>query len=103
MTQLDRQGIVEVSDGGVSVELRGETMTLNIGPQHPSTHGVLRLVAEVDPALFHPAHVELRVHLLLLERLHDARAEHGGSIGELQEDERHELGGEQFVVGKEVE
>jgi len=23
-------------------------MTLNIGPQHPSTHGVLRLVAEVD-------------------------------------------------------
>jgi NADH-quinone oxidoreductase subunit D len=48
MTQLDQHGIVEVSDGGVSVELRGETMTLNIGPQHPSTHGVLRLVAEVD-------------------------------------------------------
>ena len=48
MTQLDRGGIVEVSDGGVSVELRGETMTLNIGPQHPSTHGVLRLIAEVD-------------------------------------------------------
>ncbi len=48
MTQLDRRGIVEVSDGGVSVELRGEAMTLNIGPQHPSTHGVLRLVAEVD-------------------------------------------------------
>jgi NADH-quinone oxidoreductase subunit D len=48
MTQLDHRGIVEVSDGGVSVELRGEAMTLNIGPQHPSTHGVLRLVAEVD-------------------------------------------------------
>ncbi len=48
MTQLDRKGVVEVSDGGVSVELKGETMTLNIGPQHPSTHGVLRLVAEVD-------------------------------------------------------
>lgn len=48
MTQLDKRGIVEVSDGGVSVELKGETMTLNIGPQHPSTHGVLRLVAEVD-------------------------------------------------------
>jgi len=48
MTQLDGRGIVEVSDGGVSVELKGETMTLNIGPQHPSTHGVLRLVAEVD-------------------------------------------------------
>jgi NADH-quinone oxidoreductase subunit D len=48
MTQLDSRGIVEVSDGGVSVELRGEAMTLNIGPQHPSTHGVLRLVADVD-------------------------------------------------------
>ena len=23
-------------------------MTLNIGPQHPSTHGVLRLVVELD-------------------------------------------------------
>lgn len=25
-----------------------ETMTLNMGPQHPSTHGVLRLVVELD-------------------------------------------------------
>ncbi len=29
-------------------ELRTETMTVNMGPQHPSTHGVLRLVLEVD-------------------------------------------------------
>src|SRR5882724_4352752 len=29
-------------------ELRSETMTVNMGPQHPSTHGVLRLVLQLD-------------------------------------------------------
>jgi len=29
-------------------EVRTETMTVNMGPQHPSTHGVLRLVLELD-------------------------------------------------------
>ncbi len=29
-------------------ELRTETMTVNMGPQHPSTHGVLNLVLELD-------------------------------------------------------
>ena len=29
-------------------ELRSETMTVNMGPQHPSTHGVLRLVLQID-------------------------------------------------------
>lgn len=28
--------------------LSGETMVLNMGPQHPSTHGVLRLIVELD-------------------------------------------------------
>src|SRR5512147_2968012 len=28
--------------------LRTETMMVNMGPQHPSTHGVLRLVLELD-------------------------------------------------------
>jgi NADH-quinone oxidoreductase subunit D len=28
--------------------LEGETMLLNMGPQHPSTHGVLRLLLELD-------------------------------------------------------
>ena len=29
-------------------DLRTETMTVNMGPQHPSTHGVLRLVLELS-------------------------------------------------------
>ncbi len=29
-------------------DLVGEKMTLNMGPQHPSTHGVLRLILEID-------------------------------------------------------
>ena len=28
--------------------IHGEEMTLNIGPQHPSTHGVLRLKVKTD-------------------------------------------------------
>ena len=36
------------SEVQVSVELETPDMTLNLGPQHPSTHGVLRLVVKVD-------------------------------------------------------
>jgi NADH-quinone oxidoreductase subunit D len=48
MTTLDADTIRHLSEAQVSVELQTEDMTLNIGPQHPSTHGVLRLVARVD-------------------------------------------------------
>mgnify|MGYP001969828997 CR=1 FL=1 len=33
---------------GYQDELQGETMTLNMGPSHPATHGVLRLKLELD-------------------------------------------------------
>ena len=29
-------------------DIRGDNMLINIGPQHPATHGVLRLVVELD-------------------------------------------------------
>jgi NADH-quinone oxidoreductase subunit D len=36
-------------------EIRTETMTVNMGPQHPSTHGVLRLVLEIDGEIIRSA------------------------------------------------
>ena len=44
----DYEALMHRSEVAVSVELQTQDMTLNIGPQHPSTHGVLRLVANVD-------------------------------------------------------
>ncbi|MDZ7679290.1 MAG: NADH-quinone oxidoreductase subunit D 1 [Acidimicrobiales bacterium] len=38
----------QASDARVNVELETEGMTLNMGPQHPATHGTLRLVAKLD-------------------------------------------------------
>lgn len=48
MTAIDHDTLRHFSEVSVSVELETPEMTLNIGPQHPSTHGVLRLVARVD-------------------------------------------------------
>ena len=45
----DRQQLAyiaaQAADARVNVELETEGMTLNIGPQHPATHGTLRIVA----------------------------------------------------------
>ena len=38
----------QASDARINVELEAEGMTLNIGPQHPATHGTLRIVARLD-------------------------------------------------------
>jgi len=38
----------QAADARVNVEIETEGMTLNIGPQHPATHGTLRLVAKLD-------------------------------------------------------
>ncbi len=45
---LEKDLVRHLVEASVTVELATPEMTLNIGPQHPSTHGVLRLVAKVD-------------------------------------------------------
>ena len=52
MTLTDRQQLSyiasQAADARLNVELETEGMTLNIGPQHPATHGTLRIIARLD-------------------------------------------------------
>ena len=45
---VSEQGRVTTLEPDIDLELEGEHMLINIGPQHPATHGVLRLVLELD-------------------------------------------------------
>lgn len=38
----------QAAEARINIELETEGMTLNIGPQHPATHGTLRVVAKLD-------------------------------------------------------
>jgi NADH-quinone oxidoreductase subunit D len=38
----------QAADARLNVELESDGMTLNLGPQHPATHGTLRIVAKLD-------------------------------------------------------
>jgi NADH-quinone oxidoreductase subunit D len=46
--ELDRGALRHLADAQVNVELDTGDMILNLGPQHPATHGTLRLVVRLD-------------------------------------------------------
>ena len=68
-TELQRGGAAfQAADGtGVGIivrdkadrELHTQDMTLNVGPQHPATHGVLRVVVTLDGPVYERARADL--------------------------------------------
>ncbi len=50
ITEREQQAFIAATaaDARVNIELETEGMTLNIGPQHPATHGTLRIVVRLD-------------------------------------------------------
>ena len=49
-TESQKLGYIDsqAADARVNLEIETEGMTLNIGPQHPATHGTLRIIARLD-------------------------------------------------------
>ena len=56
---LGKQGIANPGLHVPSSELLGETMSLNFGPSHPSTHGVFRIMLDLDGELITKATPEV--------------------------------------------
>lgn len=48
VTQIVKTGDFSLNIDELKVEERGERMVLSVGPHHPSTHGVLRLILEIE-------------------------------------------------------
>ncbi len=46
--EVDRVALTPLGDSRINVELDTGDMILNMGPQHPATHGTLRLVVRLD-------------------------------------------------------
>jgi len=70
------------------------------GPPEEAADGEF---AKGDTAGAHAVDVEAGVFLFVLEGLEDPTTERGRGIGETKEHEGHQLDGEQFMIGEEVE
>src|SRR5690625_4100960 len=48
MSHIVKSGDFTLNVDELKVDERGERMTLSVGPHHPSTHGVLRIILEIE-------------------------------------------------------
>ena len=71
----DRQRLAyiasQAADARLNVELETEGMTLNIGPQHPATHGTLRIIARLDGERI-VGNIRLDDHAHVRDRIRDS-------------------------------
>ena len=65
-----------------------------------AAHGQL---AEGDAAGLHAVEVEAHVFLLLAQGVQDTPTKGRGRVGEAQERQGHQFGGQEFVIGEEVQ
>ena len=65
---------IELEDGG---GLATEEMTLNMGPQHPSTHGVLRFVVRADGEIMRKAEPDIGYLHRSIEKIAEKVGWHG--------------------------
>ena len=64
-TETDKQMATQLDDPRIiEFDVRTDEMLVNMGPQHPSTHGVLRLVLRTDGEIVS----EVEPHLGYLHR-----------------------------------
>src|ERR1051325_8612328 len=56
-----------------TTEISSPGMTINMGPQHPSTHGVLRLIVELDGEIVHSCRPVIGYLHRGLEKMFEAR------------------------------
>lgn len=58
----------------ISDTISKNTMTVNFGPQHPSTHGVLRLIVEIDGEIIRSCRPEIGYLHRGLEKMFESRS-----------------------------
>ena len=67
---VDPAALRHLADAQVNVELDTGDMVLNIGPQHPATHGTLRLVVRLDGERVVVGRPDHRLHAPRLREAH---------------------------------